>query len=131
MPLSRHWQDGRCAERFGPYWPELREFFRRPRPPFGETELTSKPNGRERARPTLSRIYGAWRDAPTGGELENPIVFGVFSAMIPYGTFRAVRENNQSVFFLIGLIGEKPGVNFIASLIRGLFLLRSWSQFSR
>jgi hypothetical protein len=63
--------------------------------------------------------------------LENPIVFGVFSAMIPYGTFRAVRENNQSVFILIGLIGEKPGVNFIASLIRGLFLLRSWSQFSR
>jgi len=31
----------------------------------------------------------------------------------PYGTFRAVRENNQSVFILIGLIGEKPGVNFI------------------
>jgi len=37
------------------------------------------------------------------------------SAMIPYGTFRAVRENNQSVFILIGLIGEKPGVTFIAS----------------
>lgn len=47
--------------------------------------------------------------------LENPIVFGVFSAMLPYGTFRAVRENNQSVFILIGLIGEKPGVNFIGS----------------
>ena len=62
--------------------------------------------------------------------LENPIVFGVFSAMIPYGTFRAVRENNQPVFILIGLIGEKR-VNFIGSLIRGVFLPRSWSQFSR
>ena len=37
--------------------------------------------------------------------LENPIVFGVFSAMIPYGTFRAVRQNNQLVFILIGFIG--------------------------
>jgi|APDOM4702015191_1054821.scaffolds.fasta_scaffold70968_2 hypothetical protein len=51
--------------------------------------------------------------------LENPIVFGVFSAMIPYGTFRAVRENNQSAFILIGLIGEKPGENFIGPLILG------------
>jgi hypothetical protein len=62
--------------------------------------------------------------------LENPIVFGVFSAMIPYGTFRAVRENNQSAFILIGLIGEKPGENFIGPLIWSLFLLTSWSQFS-
>ena len=53
--------------------------------------------------------------------LENPIVFGVFSAMMPYGTFRAVRENNQSVFILIGLIGEKPGVNFIGSLLEVCF----------
>jgi len=40
-------------------------------------------------------------------------------AMIPYGTFRAVRENNQSVFILIGLMG-KNWWTFIASLIRGL-----------
>lgn len=44
--------------------------------------------------------------------------------MIPYGTFRAVKENNQSVFILIGLIGEKPGENFIGPLIRGVFLLQ-------
>ena len=38
--------------------------------------------------------------------LENPIVFGVFSAMIPYGTFRAVRKNNQSVFILSDSLGK-------------------------